>query len=129
MELACECASGGQTSVVTAPGLAATLLGHGIVPLATLPGTEGAATGKSGIAVKFTFPVTGGSVNLKQLTGTIGHSGGILFIAPATGKKITVSDFVINLKQKVLTAVGGRRNLPTDGHEEVPGGGQPGHGL
>jgi hypothetical protein len=97
--------TGGQTSVVTAPGLAATLLGHGIVPLATLPGTEGGAIGKNGIAVTFAFPVTGGSVNLTQLTGTIGHSGGILFIDAATGKKIIVSDFVINLKQKVLTAI------------------------
>jgi hypothetical protein len=97
--------TGGQTSVTTAPGIAAALLGHGIVPLATLPGTEGASTGKSGIAVTFAFPVTGGSVNLKQLTGTIGHSGGIVFIAPATGKQLAVSDFVINLKQKVLTAI------------------------
>jgi hypothetical protein len=75
------------------------------VPLATLPGTEGAAISKSGIAVTFTFPVTGGRVNLKQLTGTIDHSGGIAFIAPATGKEISVSGFVINLKQKVLTAI------------------------
>lgn len=97
--------TGGQTSVTTAPGIAAALLGHGIVPLATLPGTEGASIGKSGVAVTFSFPVTGGSVNLKQLTGTIGHSGGIVFIAPATGKQIAVSDFVINLKQKVLTAI------------------------
>jgi Htaa protein len=97
--------TGGQTSVTTAPGIAAALLGHGIVPLATLPGTEGASTGKSGIAVTFAFPVTGGSVNLKQLTGTIGHSGGIVFIAPASGKQIAVSDFVINLKQKLLTAI------------------------
>lgn len=97
--------TGGQTSVTTAPGIAAALLGHGIVPLATLPGTEGARAGKSGIAVTFSFPVTGGSVNLKQLTGAIGHSGGIVFIAPSTGKQIAVSDFVINLKQKVLTAI------------------------
>src|SRR5579875_3694287 len=63
---------GGETSLTTAPGIAAALLSHGIVPLATLPGTEGASVGKSGVAVQFGFPVTGGSVNLKQLTGTIG---------------------------------------------------------
>jgi hypothetical protein len=97
--------SGGQTSVTTAPGIAAALLSHGIVPLATLPGTEGASASKSGIAVTFSFPVTGGRVNLKQLTGTIGHSGGIVFIAPATGKQIAVSNFVINLKARVLTAI------------------------
>jgi hypothetical protein len=96
--------TGGDTSLTTAPGIAAALLSHGIVPLATLPGTEGASTG-GGVAVKFAFPVTGGSVNLKQLTGTVSHSGGILFIAPATGKEIAVSDFVINLKEGELTAI------------------------
>ena len=97
--------AGGTTSVTTAPGIAAALLGHGIVPLATLPGTEGASTSSGGVAVTFAFPVTGGSVNLKHLTGTVNHSGGILFVAPAAGKQIAVSNFVINLKQGVLTAV------------------------
>jgi Htaa len=109
------CLTGGQTSLTTAPGIAAALLGHGIVPLATLPGTEGAATGSTGVAVTFAFPVTGGSVNLKQLTGTVNHSGGILFISPATGKQLAVSDFVINLKQKVLTA-----EVNGDAKERVP---------
>ena len=96
--------TGGQTSLTTAPGIAAALLGHGIVPLATLPATEGASTA-GGVAVRFAFPVTGGSVNLKTVTGTIDHSGGILFIDPATGKEIAVSDFVIDLKAGQLTAV------------------------
>jgi len=97
--------TGGQTTLTTAPGIAAALLGHGIVPLATLPATEGVKTVSGGVAVRFAFPVSGGRVNLKQLTGTIDHSGGILFIAPASGKEIAVSDFVINLKERVLTAI------------------------
>jgi len=96
--------TGGDTSLSTAPGIAAALLGHGIVPIATLPGTEGASIGSGGVTVRFTFPVTGGKVNLQKLTGTIDHQGGILFVDPATGKQILVSDFVINLKQAVLTA-------------------------
>ena len=44
--------TGGHTSVTTAPGIATALLGHGIVPLATLPGTEGAEVGSSGVAVR-----------------------------------------------------------------------------
>jgi len=96
--------TGGDTSVTTAPGIAAALLGHGIVPLATLPGTEGASTGGSGVAVRFTFPVTGGWLNAATLHGTIWHQGGILFIDPATGKQIEVSDFVISVHQGVLTA-------------------------
>ena len=96
--------TGGDTSVTTAPGIAAALLGHGIVPLATLPGTQGAQIGGGGVAVRFTFPVTGGWVNLATLHGTIYHRGGILFLAPATGKEIEVSDFVISVHQGLLTA-------------------------
>lgn len=96
--------TGGDTSVTTAPGIAAALLGHGIVPIATLPGTEGAQIGANGIAVRFTFPVTGGWLNPAKLRGTIWHKGGILFLDPATGKQIEVSDFVISVHQGVLTA-------------------------
>jgi hypothetical protein len=96
--------TGGNTSVTTAPGIAAALLGHGIVPIATLPGTEGAQIGAGGVQVRFTFPVTGGWLNAAQLKGTIVHQGGILFLAPATGKQILVSNFVISVHQGVLTA-------------------------
>jgi hypothetical protein len=96
--------TGGDTSVTTAPGIAAALLGHGIVPLATLPGTEGAKVGSGGVAVTFTFPVTGGWLNAAALRGTIWHQGGILFTDPATGKQLEVSDFVISVHQGVLTA-------------------------
>jgi hypothetical protein len=94
----------GDTSVTTAPGIAAALLGHGIVPLAVLPGTEGASVGSSGVAVTFRFPVTGGWVNLSTLHGSIHHSGGILFADPTTSKQIEVSHFVINIHEGVLTA-------------------------
>ncbi len=96
--------TGGETTVTTAPGIAATLLGHSIVPVATLPGTEGARIGGGGVAVPFTFPVTGGWLNTKKLTGTIWHQGGILFADVPAGKQILVSDFVISVHQGVLTA-------------------------
>lgn len=97
--------TGGQTSVTTAPGLAGVLLKHDIVPIATLPGTEGAGSGAGGVYVRFGFPVTGGRVNLAKLTGTIDHSGGILFLDPATGKEISVGTFTINVGQRDLTAI------------------------
>lgn len=97
--------TGGHTWVTTAPGLAGVLLKNGIVPIATLPGTEGAGIGKGGVFVRFSFPVTGGKVNLAKLTGTIDHRGGILFLDPATGKEIAVSDFIINIGQRDLTAI------------------------
>ncbi|HEY2262633.1 MAG TPA: hypothetical protein VGI96_08415 [Streptosporangiaceae bacterium] len=96
--------TGGETTVTTAPGIATALLGNGIVPVATLPGTEGASIGSGGVAVKFTFPVTGGWLNAKKLTGTIWHKGGILFADVPAGKQILVSDFVISVHQGVLTA-------------------------
>ena len=96
--------TGGDTSVTTGPGIAAALLSHGIVPLAVLPGTEGASIGGGGVAVTFGFPVTGGWVNLATLHGTIYHSGGILLTDPSTGQQIEVSDFVISVHQGVLTA-------------------------
>jgi hypothetical protein len=96
--------TGGDTTVTTAPGIAATLLGNGIVPVATLPGTEGATIGRGGVAVRFTFPVTGGWLNAGKLTGTIWHQGGILFADVPAGKQIEVSDFVISVRQGVLTA-------------------------
>jgi len=96
--------TGGDTSVTTAPGIAAALLGHGIVPIATLPGTQGARIGGGGVAVRFTFPVTGGWLNAAKLRGTIWHKGGILFADLPAGKQILVSDFVISVHQGVLTA-------------------------
>lgn len=71
-------------------------MSHGIVPLAVLPGAQGASTSGSNVAVRFTFPVTGGWVNLAT-HGTIYHSGGILFTDPSTGKQIEVSNFVISV--------------------------------
>src|ERR1700761_5805820 len=93
---------GGDTSVTTAPGIAAALIGHGITPSAVKPGT--ARTVDGGSAVQFTFPVTGGWVNLATLHGTIYHKGGILFAAKKAGEKIEVSNFVISVHMGLLSA-------------------------
>src|ERR1700744_3556958 len=91
---------GCDTSVTTAPGIAAALIGHGIKPSAVWPGT--AKSVKGGSAVQFTFPVTGGWVNLSTLHGTIYHKGGILFSAKKA--KIEVSNFVISVHMGLLSA-------------------------
>jgi hypothetical protein len=96
---------GGHTTVTTAPGIAAALLGHHIVPTAIRPGTEHVRHAASGVVVKFRFPVTGGRVGLNPLGGRIRHRGGILFSDPKTGKKIAVSNFTINLNHRVLTGI------------------------
>jgi hypothetical protein len=96
---------GGHTTVTTAPGIAAALLGHHIVPTAIPPGTEHVRHTASGVVVKFRFPVTGGQVSLNPLSGRIRHRGGILFSDPKTGKKIAVSNFTISLTHRVLTGI------------------------
>ncbi|SRR5579875_1552784 len=96
--------TGGHTSLYTAPGVAVALLGRGIVPIATLPGTEGVTIGKNGVVARFSFPVTGGRLTLSPLGATVRHSGGILFLSPSTGKQILVSNFTIRTKSALLTA-------------------------
>jgi hypothetical protein len=95
----------GATAVTTAPGIAAALLTHGIVPLATWPGSQSVQSPASGPAVRFTFPVTGGRVTLSPLGGTIDHRGGILFLNAKNGKKIKVSRFIIDLAHADLTGI------------------------
>jgi hypothetical protein len=96
---------GGATAVTTAPGIAAALLKNRIVPHATRPGRESVLSFKSGPAVRFTFPVTGGRVTLSPLGGKISHRGGILFVNKNNGKKIKVSRLVIDLTHADLTGI------------------------
>jgi hypothetical protein len=96
---------GGHTTVTTAPGIAAALIGHHIIPSAIPPGTEHVRHTKSGVVVTFRFPVTGGHVSLNPLGGRIRHRGGILFSDPKNGKKIAVSNFTISLTHQVLTGI------------------------
>jgi hypothetical protein len=96
---------GGATAVTTAPGIAAALLKNGIVPLATPPGGQSVQIRRTGPAVRFAFPVTGGRVTLNPLGGNIRHRGGILFLNLKNGKNIQVSRFTINLTRADLTGI------------------------
>ena len=96
----------GETSLTTVPGLAEELVGDGIVPFATTPGTETLVGTSSDPQFKFSFPVTGGRVNPARLTGTIRHRGGILFVNTSTsGGTIKLSRFRISLTSKRLSAI------------------------
>jgi hypothetical protein len=95
----------GATAVTTAPGIAAALLTNGIVPLATWPGSQSVQAGKSGPAVRFAFPVTGGRVSLSPLGGQVYHRGGILFVNTKNGKQVEVSRFTIDLGHADLTGI------------------------
>lgn len=65
---------GGRTTVTTGPGIANTLVSHGIQPIVTRPGREGLRT-LGGLAVTGSFPVTGGSASLSPLGGEVLHKG------------------------------------------------------
>ena len=101
--------TGGTTTVTTGPGIAKTLLRNGILPLATSPGRQSFGY-SGGLTTSFAFPVTGGAVDLGTLAGTIEHRGGITFLNLRNGRKLTVSDFVIDTRTGELT---GRVNRTT----------------
>ena len=75
------------------------------MPVAVLPGVQGARIAKSGVTVVLSFPVNRGRLNARPLQATIGHASGILFLDPMTGKQIEVSSFVINVDERLLTAI------------------------
>src|SRR5215207_6534038 len=88
--------TGGQTLLKLDDGTAAALSGAGVSVRATGP-----AVGPAGSTV-FAFPIVGGEVNKKQLSGRIVHSGGLAF--SAGGTTVVVKRFVINLDTGLLTA-------------------------
>jgi hypothetical protein len=97
--------TGGETSLTTVSGLVGSLTHGGIAVYATTPGTESLIGSASSPQLKFSFPVTGGSVNPSHLTGTIKHRGGILLINTSNGHSIKLSRFYISLTHKHLSAI------------------------
>jgi hypothetical protein len=88
--------TGGQTLLKLDSGTAAVLTDAGVSIRATGP-----AIGPAGSTV-FAFPIVGGEVNKKQLSGRIVHSGGLAITAGDT--TLVVKRFVINLDTGLLTA-------------------------
>jgi hypothetical protein len=88
--------TGGKTLLNLDGGTAAVLTDAGISIRATGP-----AIGPAGSPV-FAFPIVGGEVNKKQLSGRIVHSGGLAITAGNT--TLIVKRFVIDLDTGYLTA-------------------------
>ena len=88
--------TGGRTLLELDSGTAAALSDAGIVIRATGP-----AIGPAGSNL-FAFPIVGGEVNKKQLSGRIVHSGGLAITAGDT--TLVVKRFVIDLDSGLLTA-------------------------
>jgi hypothetical protein len=87
----------GATTVQTVPGLVGALSGAGVGVAATPPGSLYVYSGAGGPVGSFRFPVTGGTLSLSPLSGTIDHRGGIRFTNQATGGSLEVGDFEIVL--------------------------------
>jgi hypothetical protein len=87
--------TGGQTVLQLDDGTAAVLTGAGVSIRAT-----GSAIGRAG-GNAFAFPIVGGQVNKKQLSGRIVHSGGLAITAGGT--TLVVKRFVIDLDTGYLT--------------------------
>src|SRR5215218_5548386 len=88
--------TGGKTLLTLDSGTAAVLTDAGVSIRATGP-----AIGPAGSLV-FAFPIVGGGVNKKQLSGRIVHSGGLAITAGGT--TLVVKRFVIDLDTGYLTA-------------------------
>jgi hypothetical protein len=114
--------NGGYTLLKLDAGTAAVLSDAGVGIEATGP-----AIGPAG-STTFAFPIVGGEVNKKQLSGRIVHSGGLAITAGDT--RLVVKRFVIDLDRGVLTAkvAGADARIPllrlgavTGGVQALPG--------
>lgn len=115
--------TGGQTLLKLDSGTAAALSDAGISIRATGP-----AIGAAGSPV-FAFPIVGGEVNKKQLSGKIVHSGGLAVTAGDT--TLVVKRFVIDFDSGFLTArvAGAGVRIPLLRLGAVTGGVQSSPGL
>jgi hypothetical protein len=115
--------TGGYTLLKLDAGTAAVLADAGVRIKATGP-----AIGPAG-STTFAFPIVGGEVNKKQLSGRIVHSGGLAISAGNT--KLVVKRFVVDLDRGVLTAkvAGADVRIPLLRLGAVTGGVQASPGL
>jgi hypothetical protein len=93
----------GKTTLTTDTATTAVLLANKIAPLPVSPGSA-RPVWKRGPALKFAFPITGGSADPATLAGQILHSGGIRFVNLANGKSLLLTDFTIDTAAGQLTA-------------------------
>jgi len=85
----------GTTAVTTAPGIAATLVRAGVIPLPVQPASVRVGF-EHGFDLTYGFPITGGKPDLDRGKGHILHSGGINFVA-VDGDTLEIGKFDIDL--------------------------------
>ena len=104
---------GDKTKFVTDPATTKVLLDNGISPQPVGPTGFQLLQKDEGLSVRYSFPITGGSVNLSALTGAIDHSGGINFVNTNNGKSLLLTNFRIELGSATLTAGPTNSNMLT----------------
>ena len=103
---------GDKTKFVTDPATTKVLLDNGISPQPVGPTGFQLLQKDEGLSVRYSFPITGGSVNLSALTGAIDHSGGINFVNTKNGRNLLLTNFRIEIGASPgLTAAVGGTNL------------------
>jgi len=94
---------GGSTSITTKPGVVEAILAAGVAPLTTSPASEALL---SNGRLKFTFPVSGGSIQTTlPPNGHVNHRGGIKLFKLTGGTAVKISNFNINLAARSLTGI------------------------
>ena len=99
---------GDRTKLVTDPATTKVLVANGIAPRAVGPTRLDVPRGSKG-SVRFSFPITTGSVDAATLAGTIDHSGGINFVNTRNGSSLLLTNFriEINADPGLTAQVGG----------------------
>jgi hypothetical protein len=94
---------GGTTSITTKLGVVEAVLAAGVAPFTTAPASE-ALLSKG--RLKFTFPVSGGSIQTTlPPNGHVNHRGGIKLFKLTGGTAVKISNFNINLAARSLTGI------------------------
>jgi hypothetical protein len=99
---------GDRTKLVTDPATTKVLRANGIAPRPVGPTGLDVPRGSKG-SVRFSFPITTGSVDAATLAGTIDHSGGINFVNTRNGSSLLLTNFriEINADPGLTAQVGG----------------------
>lgn len=87
---------GDKTKLVTDPGTTKVLLDNGIVPQPVGP-TGFDVPPRNTKSVRYSFPITGGTLDKATLAGTIDHSGGIDFVNTGDGSSLLLTNFRIEI--------------------------------
>ncbi len=87
---------GDKTKLVTDPATTKVLLDNGISPQPFGP-TGFDVPPRNKASVRYSFPITTGSLDAATLAGTIEHSGGINFVNTANGSSLLLTNFTIEI--------------------------------